>query len=234
GWVFGLSELYEANLWPLPDPDAVDDAWIDRAASALADVPGLRPRLASMCRHMVLWSTYREGANTAGLFATLADGIEGDFVHSPLVRVMAERTPTFYAGRPDFGELAPYHQMAPLEQRRQLAERFFGAPEPADQRQDRQLDFIELAFSVLQFVRPAVPSEHQPRWEEMIQLAGRLGTEVAEIELDDVPVDRPGLREFVEQVLADADWPDTRPEIVYPELTTNFAAALRLDLPVHP
>jgi hypothetical protein len=225
-WVFGLAELFDADLIPLPAPGDVDDDWVDRAASALAELPNTRERIVSMAEHMALWSHFKEGANTEPLFGHLADITREQFADSPLVREIARRTPAFYEPRPDFGELAPYRRPAEPDLRQHLAERFLGPLDTLEADDQRRLDWIELAFSTLEFVRPTIPSDQQPRFEQVYDLAYDLGTHFADFDLDNTPIDREGIRHDLHDLLDDLNWPDARPEVVYDELTDNFAALL--------
>jgi hypothetical protein len=227
-WVFGIAELYDADLMPLPDPATVDDRWVEHAASALGELEGTRRRVAAMCEHMALWSHFREEANTEPLFADLADRADDSFTDSPLVAEMTRRTPAFYEGRPQFGELAAFRRPSNPELREALAERFFREPGRLDDRDERRLELMELVFSTLDFIRPAIPSEHRPRYEQIYEATNRLGTEVAELEDAEMAIDRPELREVIEETLADWDWPETRPDLVYDELLENLEAEMRL------
>lgn len=171
-WYFDEGDLLGARA-RIPEgagvPPEREAEWLAETA-ALLDSPGLRGRLAAMCRHMACWHTWAKQPDLAALLASLADLCARRFADNPLVQAMLRRSLVLVRPRdffvPTIGDPA-------LRQR--LRDTFMPGLKLPRGTDLAVLDFAEIAFLCLESLCERLPGERRPRRDQVEEAAFAVG-----------------------------------------------------------
>jgi hypothetical protein len=165
-WFFEIPALVSAGVNPPRQDKAPSDRWLESAARKLDKEP-LRGRVVAMARHMAYWHTWRGENELAGQCEAMALETERDFTHSPLVRVMLERTLTA-----DLSEEEPVMEMLGAPEIRQyLKSLFFSELHAPTGKEMALLDLTEVAMVNLDQALACLTGERRPREDQKPEIA---------------------------------------------------------------
>lgn len=221
-WFFEPTLLEGAGV-PFPEAHEDPEAWIEEATQVLVDEHELAERLSAMCRHMAFWAHFGAVEGMDAQFAALAEQLNEDFPHTPLVEMMLGRTLDVVGELGEFGEGMLMDMMGDEELRAELHHRHLPEASDGEETTASYLDYMEMIFRTLELVRPELPAERQPRFDEIYELAGTLGRPLADLfcgrssappaatfehvatTLEETSLERPDLEWLVPTVLTHAD-----------------------------